>query len=170
MKTWIASILLVAICTLTPAFAQDSAPPIDKPSQAQLDAAMDLLQATNTTANMQAMLDTLLPLQGAQIRHEHPNASDETVKALLGIVKTAITNHFDDLMRLYAIAYARRFSVEDMHALASFYRSDLGQKYLKEIPVLMKDVGPLAIAYLQGAIRQEVENAVEKLRTQGEKI
>ena len=170
MKAWIASILLVAICTLTPAFAQDTAAPADKPSQAQLDAAMDLLQATNTTANMQAMLDTLLPLQAAQIRREHPNASDETVRTLLGIVKTAITNHFDDLMRLYAIAYARRFSAEDMHALANFYRSELGQKYLKEIPVLMKDVGPLAIAYLQGAIRQEIETAVEKLRTQGEKI
>jgi hypothetical protein len=170
MKARIASILLVAICTLTPAFAQDSAPPTDTPSQAQLDAAMDLLKANNTAANMEAVLDTLLPLQAAQVRREHPNASDETVKTLLGIVKTAITNHSDDLIRIYAVAYARRFSVEDLHTLANFYRSDVGQRYLKEVPIMMKEVAPIAITYLQGAIRQEIENAVEKLRTEGVKI
>lgn len=169
MKAWLASLLLVAIC-VTPAFAQDAAPPTDKPSQAQVEAAMDLLRANNTAANMQAMLDTLMPLQIAQVRREHPTASDETIKSLVAIVNKAISNHFDDVIRLYAVAYARRFSVEELHALANFYRSDVGQKYLKELPGLMKDVAPLVIPYLQGAIRQEVENAVEKLRSQGEKI
>ena len=178
MKAWLASILLVAVSTLTPAltsalapaFAQESAPPADQPSQAQIDAAMDLLQANNTAANMQAMLDTILPLQVAQLRREHPTASDETIKAILRIVRDAISNHTDDLIRIYAVAYARRFSIEELHALTDFYRSEAGQKYLKELPALMKDVAPVGIAYLQGVIRQEVENAVAKLREHGDKI
>ena len=168
MKAWIASVFLVALCTLTPAFAQE--PSADKPSQAQIDAAMDLLQANNSSANMQAMLDTLLPLQAAQIRREHPGASEETINTLLAIVNTTIRNHMDDLIRLYAVAYARRFTIDDMHALAAFYRSDVGQKYLKELPALMKEVTPLGIGYLQGAMRQELESAIEKLRSQGVKI
>jgi hypothetical protein len=170
MKAQIASILLVALCTLTPAFAQDTASQADKPSQAQIDAATDLLKANNAAANMQAILDVMLPLQAAEIRRQHPNASDETVKQLLKIVNEAISNHIDDLIRLYAIAYSRRFTIDEMHALADFYRSDVGQKYLKEVPGLMKDMTPLAVAYLQGAIRQEIETAVENLRKQGVKI
>ena len=169
MKARIASILLVAVCILTPAFAQDSAP-AGQPSQAQIDAAIDLLKANNAAANMGAMLDALLPLQVAQIHREHPTASDETVKSLIAIVNGAIRSHMDDMIRLYAVAYARRFSIEEMHALAAFYRSDVGQKYLNELPGLMKEMTPVGIAYLQGAIRQEVESAGEKLRAQGVKI
>jgi len=170
MKAWLASILLVAVCTLTPALAQNSTPPSDKPSPAQIDAAMDLLKANNAAANMQAMLDVIVPLQAAQIRREHPNASDETIKQLIRIVNDAILSHTDDLIRLYAVAYARRFSAEEMQALAAFYRSDVGQKYLKELPGLMKDITPIGIAYLRGVVTQEVENAISKLREQGVKI
>jgi hypothetical protein len=176
MKAPVASILLVAVCTLTlafagaPAFAQDSAPPADKLSQAQIDAATDLLKANNSAANMQAMLDVILPLQAAEIRRQHPTASDETIKQLLKIVNDAISSHTDDLIRLDAIAYAKHFSVDEMHALASFYRTDVGQKYLKELPSLMKDVTPIAVAYLKSRVTQEVENAVAKLRQQGVKI
>ena len=170
MKAWLASILLVAVCSLTPAFAQDSAPPTGQPGPAQIDAAMDLLKANNSAANMQAMLDAVLPLEAAEIRREHPNASDETVKQLLKIVNDAIVSHTDDLIRLYAIGYARRFSVEEMKALADFYRSDVGQKYLKELPALMKEITPVGIAYLKGAVTREMENAIAKLRDQGVKI
>jgi hypothetical protein len=111
-----------------------------------------------------------MPLQAAQFRRQHPAASDETIKNILQIVRGAISNHMEDLVRLYAVAYARHFSIEELHALTAFYRSDVGQKYLKELPGMMKDMTPVGIAYLQGVIRQEVEDAVIKLRAQGEKI
>jgi hypothetical protein len=170
MRARIASILLVAVCTLTPAFAQDGTPAADKPNQAQIDAALDLLKANNAAANMQTMMDVIMPLEAAEIRREHPNANAETIEQVLKIVNGAVSNHTDDLIHIYALAYARRFSVEELHGLANFYRSDLGQKYLKEMPGLVKEITPVGITFLKSVVSQEVEAAIAKLRAQGVKI
>jgi hypothetical protein len=170
MRAQIASILLVAFCSLTPAFAQDPAQTSEKPSQVQIDAAKDLLLANNTAENVKAVVSALVPAQEAELRREHPTISDETIHAIIGTVQNAITSHTDELISLYAIAYARHFSVEEMHALAAFYRSEPGQKYLKELPGLVKETTPVGITYLKGVIMQEVQQAIEKMRKQGMKI
>jgi hypothetical protein len=171
MKARIASILLVAACLFTPALAQDKPGTLpDMPSQAQLDAAVDLLQANHSISNMGTMLDVMEPQEKAELRREHPTATDETINNIVKIVRGAIDSHTDDLTRIYAIAYARHFSIEEMHALAAFYRSEPGQKYLQEIPALLKEVTPVGISYLKGVIAQEVQRAVEKMRSQGVKI
>ena len=170
MRAWIASILLAAVCSLAPAFAQDQAPLTEKPSQEQIDAAKDLLRANNTAANMQTMITVLLPLETAQLRRAHPTASDDTIHTILSATQNAITSHTDDLISLYAISYARHFSIAEMHALAAFYRSDAGQKYLAEIPAIAKETAPVGIAFMKGVIAQEIEKAVENMRAQGVKI
>ena len=168
MKAWIASVFLVALCTLTPAFAQDQ--PADKPSQAQIDAAIDLLKANNTAGNTAAVLDTLLPIEAAAVKRDHPNADDATIKKLLGVVRDTVMMHEDELIQIYAVAYARRFTVDELHTLAAFYRSDVGQKYIQSIPVLMKEVAPLGIAYLGKLIAQSVQDTIAHMRAQGDKI
>jgi hypothetical protein len=86
------------------------------------------------------------------------------------VVRDTVIAHEDELIQLYAVAYAQHFSVDELRALAAFYRSDVGQKYIQSIPVLMKEVAPLGIAYLEKLIAQSVQDTIAHMRAQGDKI
>ena len=150
--------------------AGQNTPPADKPSQDQIDAAMELIHATNAAANMAAILDVIEPAEAAQFKREHPDASDETAAKLLAIVHQAIMAHTDQMLQIAAISYARHFSIDELHALTKFYQSDIGQKYIGELPAIVKENGPVEIAFLRNAITQEVLKAIETLKSQGVKI
>jgi len=165
----------LCLCTLlaaAPAWAEEAQPSqtAPAPSKAQIDAAVDLLKANNTAGNTAAVLETLLPIEAAAVKREHPTADDATIKKLLDVVRDTVIAHEDELIQLYAVAYAQHFSVDELHALAAFYRSDVGQKYIQSIPVLMKEVAPLGIAYLEKLIAQSVQDTIAHMRAQGDKI
>jgi uncharacterized protein len=167
------ALCLTALLAAAPAWGQDapSTPPAtDAPSKAQIDAAMDLLKANNTAANMSAVVDTLLPIQAAAIKRAHPGADDAAIAKLVGVVRETIESHEDQLIQIYALAYARHFTIEELHTLSAFYRSEVGAKYINEIPALMKEAAPLAISYMQRIIAQAVQDAIQNMRSQGVKI
>jgi hypothetical protein len=165
---------LAVLVAAAPAYALDKSseplPGAASPSQVQIDAALEVMNANGSAANLMAMIDTLAPIEAAQIKKEHPGASDAIIATLQGVVRTAVVAHQDDLLRLYAIGYARHFTVEELHALAAFYKSDVGQKYIHEIPALVKDMTPVGISYVQKIAVAAVEDAIQKLQAQGVKI
>ena len=170
---------LTVLLAAAPAWGQTtatSAPPIqaapaaDAPSKEQIDAALDLLKANNSAGNMTAALDTMLPIEAVAIKREHPDADDAVIQKLLGVVRETVKTHADELVQIYAISYARHFSIDEMHTLAAFYRSDVGQKYIQSLPVLMKEVTPTAVSYIQKLIIQSVQDTIAHMRAQGEKI
>src|SRR6185503_3074705 len=92
-----------------------------------------------------------------------PALSDATIAALIQKIRDVVMARQDELLRLYAIEYARHFSEQELHDLASFYRSDLGKKYIAEVPVLVKESAPITTRWMIGVITQEQQKIMESL-------
>jgi uncharacterized protein len=167
------TLCLTALLAAAPAWSQEvqTAPvAAETPDKAQIDAAMDLLKANNTAVNMTAAIDALLPVEAAAIRRQHPSADDAVIGKLLGVIRETVASHEDQLLQIYAIAYARHFTIDELHTLSAFYRTGAGKKYINEIPALMKEVTPLGMSYMQNIITQAVQDAIQNMRSQGVKI
>ena len=167
------ALCLTVLLAAAPALGQEArTTPLaaETPNKAQIDAAMDLLKANNTAVNMTAAVDALLPVEAAAIRRQHPSADDAVIAKLLGVIRETMASHEDQLLQIYAVAYAQHFTIDELHTLSAFYRTDAGKKYINEIPALMKEVTPLAVSYMQNIITQAVQDAIQNMRTQGVKI
>jgi uncharacterized protein len=154
----------------SPGDTSSQTPSSDAASQApdsHLVAAKDLLVATNAKANIETMIGTLLPIELQQVKKDYPNASQASLDAFQAAFIEEIDNSLDDILTLEAHAYAEHFSEDELRQLAQFYRSDLGRKYLSEVPALVKETAPLAAAWGQTAATNAMRKALEKLRKNG---
>jgi uncharacterized protein len=161
----------VMLC-LPAAQAQPPAAPAlatEMPSDAQVAAAMDLLKANHTIDNLNATLDTLAPLQRAQIKRQLPALSDDAVAALIQSIRGAIRARQDELLHLHAIEYARHFSEQELRDLSAFYRSELGQKYISQLPALIKESSPMAIRWVTAVLAEEQQRILDSLPKQDKK-
>ncbi len=137
-------------------------------SQSHIDAALELLQVSNTIGNVSAMLDTLAPLQADRIKKDHPNLSEKDVSALQSAIKGEILARQDEILLIYATVYARHFSEDELRQLTAFYRSDVGNKFVTSVPMLLNESAPLAFSWVMQVIADAVKNAIPP--KPGEKI
>ncbi|HEX3651977.1 MAG TPA: DUF2059 domain-containing protein [Rhizomicrobium sp.] len=134
-----------------------------QPSPGQIAAAMDLLDANGSMTNVATMLDSLAPIQAAEIRREHPDIDAETLGVLQKAVRTDIVARQDEFKRLIATVYARHFSEDDLRSLAAFYRSDVGRKYIERMPVLIKEVTPVGALWAEGVAAEAIRKVLNQM-------
>jgi hypothetical protein len=137
--------------------------PATEPSPGQMAAAMDLLDANRSTANIAAILDTLAPIETQQIRREHPGIDPATLDALQKAIRDEFVAREDDYKRMVAAVYAEHFSEEELRKLAAFYRSDVGKKYIDAVPTLLKEMGPVGASW-GAAVAMEAVRKFLKVR------
>ncbi len=141
----IAATLIVAglaFSTALPLLAQDAPqvqpqPQPDNPEVApdRLAAAHDLLQATNTDAQFAAVI----PMMFAQLKQSIPPSGPKMQEELDRVFQETEKQFLDrrsEVLDQIALLYARKFTAEEMKALADFYRSPLAQKFITAIPEL----------------------------------
>lgn len=157
---------------MAPSFADDPAaqaseqPKIDS----HLAAAMDVLEATNAKNNFTAIVGTMTETMLGAVKKDHPGADEKTQKAFIDEFKTEIGAELPELLKMQAAVYAEHFSEADLKALAAFYRSDVGKRYIAELPALMKEVMPIAFKWGQAAGMKAMEKTMEKLKKEGMKL
>jgi hypothetical protein len=134
-----------------PAAAQDPATAPAQPVHApvepdRLAAARDLLVATNTDAQF----STVIPLMFGQMKQAIPSSSPQ-MKEELDKVFEEVQNQFivrrAEVLDEIANLYARKFSAEEMKALADFYRTEIGQKFINAMPELTAEAIKLGNAW-----------------------
>ena len=69
-----------------------------------------------------------------------------------------------DLEKEAALAYARVFSEEDLHAIASFYTSPTGLKLLADGPIVTREVMKAADIWQRGVARDLAQNVAGALK------
>ena len=143
-----------------PAAAGTQATPAEV-SPEQLAAAMELLDANGSIANLGTMLDSLAPLEAEQIKHLDPNIDIATSAAVLTAVRNEIISRKDEYKRLIAGVYARHFSIDEMQKLTAFYRSEAGQKYIETMPSLIKELTPVGAAWAAGVTMDAVRKVLK---------
>jgi len=169
VRTRFALLLPLLLILPVAAMAQAAAPETgdaSATSESHIAAALDLMKANHTVDNLNAMFDAMAPIETAQIKREHPNLSDAVVALIVQKVREAVTTRQDEMLRLYALVYARHFTEEELHGLSAFYRSDLGQKYITAVPSLISEATPLIAQWMTGLAAQLQQDILQSLPKQ----
>ena len=171
----VALALSVAFAGLSPAFAQQApaaapdavqAAPIDP---ANMKAAHDLLEATNTDAQFA----TIVPLMFQQMRQSLPSqgpAQQEEVNKVFDEIQKQFLERRSEILDQIARLYAIKFSPEEMNALSDFYRSPVGQKFIAAMPELAADAMRLGNAWGQQIGREAEQKIRDELQKRGVKL
>ena len=165
MKAWVASLCLVAFCSL-PAFAQDAAPAADP----KIELATKILQETHAADSMSAVLDTLIPQIAQGMKQQAPNLTDDQIKMISGMLLDELKSRLPLMIAANARIYASHFSLDELKALEQFYETPVGQKTITELPAIAKEVVPLGMAWGRESAMEALPKVIEKLRSQGVKI
>ncbi|WMS41220.1 DUF2059 domain-containing protein [Acuticoccus sp. MNP-M23] len=168
----LAAILAVALASV-PAAAQNAAPaapaatPADEDfTPSHLKAASRVIAAVKGDINF----DEILPGVAAQTRNIFTRTNpaltreieDTTTEVAIEMVPRRV-----QLSKTLELIWARRFSEEELNALAVFFEGPLGKKYIETFPV----VGMLSVGasneWEQGIAADMVAETRKRLREQG---
>jgi hypothetical protein len=122
-----------APATPVPAAPTPPAPPAIEPDR--LAAARDLLQATNTDAQF----STVIPMMFGQLKQSIPPSGpkmQEELDKVFAEIQTQFIERRNEVLDQIANLYAAKFTADEMKALADFYRSPIGQKFIAAVPEL----------------------------------
>ncbi|MCZ7656382.1 MAG: DUF2059 domain-containing protein [Xanthobacteraceae bacterium] len=159
---------LAAVAVAAFAFVPHGLPPAaaqNAPSPAALQAARTLtdLMADSIVAPMtQGMTEQMWPTLEAALRQQNPNVEAKELadlrRELEDQQRAAMRESIGDI----AAIYARHFTVDELQALAAFYRTPAGTKLLRLMPTvsveLMAAMGPR-----MQALQAKVDAAVAKV-------
>jgi hypothetical protein len=160
----------LAFAGLAPAHAQqqpEAAPEIVDP--ARLAAARDLLVATNTDAQFAAIIPLMFRQMRQSLPGQAPNHQDEVNKVFEEIQKQFLDRRgeiLDQIARLYAL----KFTPEEMNALAEFYRSPVGQKFIAAMPDIAAEAMRLGNAWGHQIGREAEQKIRDELQKRGLKL
>ncbi|MFO1248424.1 MAG: DUF2059 domain-containing protein [Alphaproteobacteria bacterium] len=165
MKTWIASLGLVAFC-FTPAFAQDAASAPDP----KIELATKIIQEIHTADNLVKILDSMVPQMVKSLKQEAPNLTDGQLKMISDMLLDEMKARIPIMIAANARIYAKHFTLDEMKAMEQFYQSPAGQKAIDELPAIAQETFPLGMAWGQESAKEALPKVIEKLRSQGVKI
>jgi uncharacterized protein len=137
-------IALLFVCFSGAALADDQ--PATPPEPARVAAARDLLEVTGVTKQMDGMVEAMSRgfAKGANADNSEAGKKlsdqfDSSMKKLL--------EYKDQMIGDFANLYAETFTAEEMKAVADFYRSGAGAKFISKTPELMKRGAEIGMKY-----------------------
>jgi hypothetical protein len=170
---WLVAATLILGAAL-PVAAQDAPSTGALPSEAgqtepapdRMAAARDLLQVTHTDAQFAAVI----PMMFAQLK-QAMSPSDPKLQGEFDQVFEEVQKQFierrDEVLDQIAMLYARKFTADEMKALADFYRSPIGQKFIAAMPELTAEAMRMGNVWGQN-IAQDAERKVrDEMRKRG---
>jgi hypothetical protein len=155
---------------VAPAAAQTQPPAQSAATQTdpvRLAAARDLLVATNTDAQF----STVIPLMFGQMKQMIPAPADPKMKDELNKVFDEVQTQFivrrAEVLDQIAVLYAQKFSAEEMKALADFYRTPIGQKFINAMPELTAEAIKMGNAWGQRIAMDAERKIREEMKKRG---
>lgn len=138
------------------------------PPDSHLAAALDLLDSNGSMKSVSNILDAIAPLQAQEIRRQRPNIDEATLASLQKAVKDEIVAREGEYKLIIAQVYEHHFTEEELRALAAFYRSDIGKKYVGTMPDLIKELAPVGTAWAEGVAADAIKRVLNRLKSQGD--
>ena len=175
MRAPAAALALGLVFALTvPAVAQQQPAPTpqatpDSVDPAKLAAAHDLLVATNTEAQFAAIIPLMFQHMRQALPAQAPGQQEQLDQVFDEIQKQFLDRRSEVLDQI-ARLYAAKFTAEEMHAVADFYRSPVGQKFIAAVPALAADALRLGTAWGQQIGREAEQKIRDELQKRGLKL
>jgi uncharacterized protein len=146
VRSLIVTFVIVGLCTLcgtTRGNAQDA------PSADALQAAKELVSLTSTSMIFDMTnktTDQLWPSVEAALRAANPNIDAATLAELRQKFVQLVMNGVSESLKDAPPFYARHFTAQEMRDLYAFYRTPLGTKSLRVMPIVsfefLSSLGP----------------------------
>lgn len=144
------AVAVMALCLASPLRAQDGAA-IDP---ARLAAAKDMMDAVGTTKQLDAMMSVLASGFADGASSAQGPAAGASAKAGMDVVLEKFRGHREAMLDDFAALYAQRFTVEELQAIALFYRSGPGAKFVAVMPELMQAGQTIGGKYAQMVLEE----------------
>ncbi len=123
--------------------AEDIKPVVDP---ARIAAARDLMEVTGVTKQLDGMMDAM-----KQSFAKGANANDteagKKLSAEFDGMMTRFLTYKDEMLTDFAGLYAETFTADEMKAVADFYRSGTGAKFISLTPALMQKGAVIGMKY-----------------------
>ncbi len=139
-----AAVLAITIALFSNlSFAQEMTPTVDP---GRIAAARDLMDVIGVTKQMDLSMETMKSavLQGAKAA---TNAQKEQFAAEFDKSAANLKAYREDMITDFAVLYAETFTAEEMKAVADFYRSGAGAKFIELSPELMQKGAAIGMRY-----------------------
>lgn len=166
--TRIGCILIALLCATGPAWPQ-AQPPAARPSPEVMAAARELIALTRATDHLKALLPLIAQNMKPAIvqgRREIERDYDAIMPKLL----EGMSARLGELADMVAIVYANNFSLDELQAIAAFYRTPAGQKLLERQPTVVQQ-SMVAGQLLGKSVTDEVmPRIIQELRKRGHNI
>jgi uncharacterized protein len=144
-------LILLCLCTASPAAAQDKHALIEK-----------LMEVENISGQLQSWTQGGTAQIMTQIKQKNPTIPDDVA----AYVQEKITAQFSTILTpavnqlIYQIG-SETFSDDELQSIISFYSSEAGQKLVKKMPIMIQKITTQLPEYLKGTGPKIRETAIE---------
>lgn len=151
---------LLSVCLLSASLcAAQSAPAPDAPSKEDIQKLFDVMASREQMEQMmQQVFAQMRAMSREQLKKRHPDITDAEIARMDRQSADLIKNFpVDEMLSDMVPVYQRHFTKTDIEALAAFYASPTGQKFLHEAPAVtaetMQAVYPKIQAQIDAAMK-----------------
>ena len=128
-------------------FAALAAPAMAAPAASEMDARMvaaaDLLEAMGGRKSVMDQIDRVIPAQMAALQTQFPSMTADTRRVIEKSMRDEMTVGVNRLLSQMSMAWARRFTVNEMRQIAAFQRSPAGQRLRAEQEDLQREIAEI---------------------------
>ena len=136
----------------------------------QLKAAYAAIQATGATVPFDNILPNIAEGLKANLIQSSPNYQD-LISSTVDDKALALAPRRGDLEKEAATIYAKTFTVDELNDIAKFFNSDVGKKFLKDVPLASREMFKAADIWSAGIQRDLSQQAGDSLvKIVGDKI
>jgi hypothetical protein len=136
----------------------------------QLKAAYAAIKATGATVPFDSILPNIAEQLKASFIQASPNYQD-IISSTVDDDALALAGRRGDLEKEAATVYAKTFTTDELNTIANFFNSDVGKKFLKDVPLANRELFKAADIWSAGVQRDLTKSAADKLeKIIGEKI
>lgn len=129
-------------------------------SESHLAAAERAVSASRSTNSLDLILPQVADELKAELIRNSPNAEAQ-ISLIVDESAIALAGRRGDLENEAAQIFARTFTEDELNAVADFYESDAGKKFLQESPIVLREIQRAARVWSNG-IRRDLAQSVEK--------
>ena len=127
-------------------------PPPPLADQARVAAARPVVQLLGLRQKAIEALERFVPTVTKTVRFRNPKLTDAEMKTVPDRIRANAYATLGRLLEYAAHIYARHYTVEQLKAMAAFYRTDTGKRMLSEEPKINLEMGPVKGGWTFGFI------------------
>lgn len=157
MNKFVAVLTAIGMATL---LAFPGAAGAQEATPEHLAAARKAVEASQSTASMDAILPSLGERAKQQLIANRPDAADQ-ISALVDEATISLASRRGDLEDEVARIYARIFTEAELNEITAFYETDAGKKLINQTPIIARAMDAASRVWTSG-VQRDLQAAVAK--------